>query len=232
MRARPTAPPRRPPLAAGLAAALTVIGALTFATVAHAAPDPGTQGSADPVMRAVTEALPELAATPRAAEARPVEPSLLHQVRERATEMRDRAADTVLAALQFVGVRYRKGGTTEESGFDCSGFTRHVFASLGLALPRRADEQAHAAGLVAVKRDELRPGDLVFFNTLKRTFSHVGIYIGDNRFVHAPRPGGEVRTEDMGYAYWKARYTGARRVEAFAAPAAADPAASATALLR
>jgi cell wall-associated NlpC family hydrolase len=208
------------------------MGALSLTTGAHAAPDPGTQGSAEPVMRAVTEALPELAATPRLAEARPAEPGLLNQVREHATAMRDRAADTVLAALQFVGVRYRKGGTTEESGFDCSGFTRHVFASLGLALPRRADEQAHAAGLVAVKRDDLRPGDLVFFNTLKRTFSHVGIYIGDNRFVHAPRPGGEVRTEDMGYTYWKARYTGARRVEAFAAPAAADPAASATALLR
>ena len=76
-----------------------------------------------------------------------------------------------------------------ETGFDCSGFTRHVFeTSLGLVLPRRADEQAAAPGLVAVKREDLQPGDLVFFNTLRRTFSHVGIYIGDNRFIHAPRP--------------------------------------------
>jgi cell wall-associated NlpC family hydrolase len=229
MPVRPAAPVRRPPFAAGLAA--FSVSLLAIAPAAWATPDPGTQGSLDPVMRAVTEAS-SVAATGVAStpESRPADPGLLHQVREHATAMRDRAADAVLAALQFVGVRYRKGGASEESGFDCSGFTRYVFASLGLSLPRRADEQAHAPGLVAVKRDELKPGDLVFFNTLKHTFSHVGIYIGDNRFVHAPRPGGEVRTEDMGYAYWKARYTGARRVEAFAAPAAADPAASATSL--
>ncbi|HMC14395.1 MAG TPA: NlpC/P60 family protein, partial [Albitalea sp.] len=67
---------------------------------------------------------------------------------------------------------------------------------------------------------ELRPGDLVFFNTLKRTFSHVGIYIGEGKFIHAPRPGGEVRVEDMGFAYWARRFTGARRIDAVAAPAA------------
>ena len=123
----------------------------------------------------------------------------------------------VLTALNFVGVRYSRGGSSEEAGFDCSGFTRHVFRTAwALLLPRRADDQASAPGLVAVNRDELQPGDLVFFNTLKRTFSHVGIYIGDNRFVHAPKPGGEVRTEDMGYAYWAARFTGARRAEAIA----------------
>ena len=80
-------------------------------------------------------------------------------------------------------------------------------------------------GLVAVKREDLRPGDLVFFNTLKRTFSHVGIYIGDNRFIHSPRPGKNVRTEDMSFAYWAKRFTGARRVETTAAvePALAAP---------
>ena len=120
----------------------------------------------------------------------------------------------------------RRGGTSTETGFDCSGFTRHVFeTSPGLVLPRRADEQATAAGLVAVKREDLRPGDLVFFNTLKRTFSHVGIYIGDNRFIHSPRPGKNVRTEDMGFAYWAKRFTGARRVDTTAAvePALAAP---------
>ena len=125
--------------------------------------------------------------------------------------VRDRAAEMVITALQFVGVRYRRGGDSEAAGFDCSGFTRHVFAHLGVALPRRVDEQASAPGLVAVKREDLAPGDLVFFNTLRRTFSHVGIYIGDNRFVHAPRPGGEVRTENLGVAYWTRRYSGARR---------------------
>ena len=137
--------------------------------------------------------------------------------------------------MDLVGVRYRRGGTSTETGFDCSGFTRHVFeTSLGLVLPRRADEQATAAGLVAVKREDLRPGDLVFFNTLKRTFSHVGIYIGDNRFIHSPRPGKNVRTEDMSFAYWAKRFTGARRVEttasvepAVAAPVPAGPIAAA-----
>ncbi len=69
-------------------------------------------------------------------------------------------------------------------------------------------------------RADLQPGDLVFFRTLKRTFSHVGIYIGDNRFIHAPRSGEEIRTDDMSFAYWARRFTGARRAEALpAAPA-------------
>ena len=120
------------------------------------------------------------------------------------------ASDMVVTAMNFLGVRYRRGGSDADRGFDCSGFTRYVFEnSIGLVLPRRADEQAKAAGLVVVKREELKPGDLVFFNTLKRTFSHVGIYIGDGKFIHSPRPGGEVRVEDMDFKYWKKRYTGA-----------------------
>ena len=128
--------------------------------------------------------------------------------------MRDKASDMVLSAMNFLGVPYRRGGNSAEQGFDCSGFTRHVFeASLGLVLPRRADEQASAAGLIKVKRDELKPGDLVFFNTLKRSFSHVGIYVGEGKFIHSPRTGGEVRVEDMRYAYWSKRFTGARRAQ-------------------
>jgi cell wall-associated NlpC family hydrolase len=148
------------------------------------------------------------------------EPSVLRRVHERAGQM-------VVAAMDFVGVRYRRGGVSADTGFDCSGFTRHVFeTSLGLMLPRRADEQAAAPGLVAVKRDELQPGDLVFFNTLKRTFSHVGIYIGDNRFIHSPRPGKLVRTDDISFAYWSKRFTGARRVQVAStiAPAEQPPA--------
>ncbi|HET6598439.1 MAG TPA: C40 family peptidase, partial [Burkholderiaceae bacterium] len=83
-----------------------------------------------------------------------------------------------------------------------------------------------AKSLIKVPRDELEPGDLVFFNTLKRTFSHVGIYIGEGKFIHAPRPGSEVRVEDMRFAYWSKRFTGARRaesaLEANAAPASID----------
>jgi cell wall-associated NlpC family hydrolase len=80
-------------------------------------------------------------------------------------------------------------------------------------LPRRVDEQATAQGLLKVGRDELRPGDLVFFNTLRRTFSHVGIYVGEGKFIHAPRAGKQVRIEDMRQAYWARRFTGARRAE-------------------
>ena len=131
--------------------------------------------------------------------------------------MRDKASDMVLSAMNFLGVPYRRGGNSAEHGFDCSGFTRHVFEmSLGLVLPRRVDEQASAPGLVKVGREELKPGDLVFFNTLKRTFSHVGIYIGDGKFIHSPRTGAQVRVEDMRYAYWSKRFTGARRAQPLA----------------
>ena len=145
-------------------------------------------------------------------------------------DVRDKASEMVLTAMNFLGVPYRRGGSSSEDGFDCSGFTRHVFEmSLGLVLPRRADEQARAPGLFAIKREELKPGDLVFFNTLKRTFSHVGIYVGDGKFIHSPRTGGEVRVEDMRLAYWTKRYTGARRAEPMAIGAATLPADKAAA---
>jgi cell wall-associated NlpC family hydrolase len=129
-------------------------------------------------------------------------------------QVRDTASDLVLSAMNFLGVRYRRGGSSAEQGFDCSGFTRYVFEnSVGLVLPRRADQQAKNAGLTAVKKEELRPGDLVFFNTMRRAFSHVGIYVGEGKFIHAPRPGGEVRVDDMRAAYWTQRFNGARRAE-------------------
>ncbi|MCM5680979.1 C40 family peptidase [Schlegelella sp. S2-27] len=151
------------------------------------------------------------------------QPGLLSKVRDRASEM-------VMTAMNFLGVPYRRGGDSAEEGFDCSGFTRHIFEmSLGLVLPRRVDEQAHAPGLFSVKRDELQPGDLVFFNTLRRTFSHVGIYVGDGKFIHSPRTGAEVRIEDMRMAYWTKRYTGARRPATLAeSPASTEAAAVAS----
>ncbi|WP_295638126.1 C40 family peptidase [uncultured Methylibium sp.] len=137
---------------------------------------------------------------------------LTQQVRERAVQASNWASELVVAAMNFLGVDYRRGGNSVETGFDCSGFTRHVFeSSIGLVLPRRSAEQAKAPGLAAVKRDELEPGDLVFFNTLRAAFSHVGIYVGDGKFIHAPRTGGQVRVEDMRVAYWSKRYNGARR---------------------
>lgn len=136
-------------------------------------------------------------------------------------QVRESASELVMTAMNFLGVPYRRGGNSAEQGFDCSGFTRHVFEnSIGLVLPRRSHEQATQAGLLPVKRDELKPGDLVFFNTMRRAFSHVGIYVGDGRFIHAPASGGEVRVEDMRVAYWQRRFNGARRAPAVApAPA-------------
>ena len=136
-------------------------------------------------------------------------------------QVRDRASEMVVSAMHFLGVPYRRGGSSEDDGFDCSGFTRHVFErSLGLVLPRRADEQARLGLLAQVGRDELKPGDLVFFNTMRRAFSHVGIYVGDGKFIHAPRQGGKVRIEDMRTAYWNKRYNGARRAPGLGAEAA------------
>jgi cell wall-associated NlpC family hydrolase len=211
------------------ASGLAVAGSVLMASAAMAAPDE----SSDPVLRLLAERHLVDAAGPASIQGSspaPVAAAPAAAARSDATllrQMQNRAAEMVMTALNAVGVRYRRGGNSEAAGFDCSGFTRYVFgSSLGLQLPRSADEQANAPGLVAVGREELRPGDLVFFNTLRRTFSHVGIYIGDNRFVHAPSPGGEVRTEDMGFAYWKKRFTGARRAELVAdakVPAAAAP---------
>lgn len=137
---------------------------------------------------------------------------LAQQVRDKASDM---ASELVLSAMNFLGVPYRRGGTSAQAGFDCSGFTRHVFEnSVGLILPRRASEQANSPDLIPVQKSELKPGDLVFFNTLRHTFSHVGIYIGDDKFIHSPRAGGQVRVEDMRQAYWQQRFDGARRAPA------------------
>jgi cell wall-associated NlpC family hydrolase len=137
---------------------------------------------------------------------------------------RDVASEMVMSAMNFLGVPYRRGGSSADEGFDCSGFTRHVFEnSLGLLLPRRADQQAQDSSLAKVQREELRPGDLVFFNTMRRAFSHVGIYVGDGKFIHSPRAGGEVRIEDMRQAYWAKRFNGARRAEHAVSEAGAKP---------
>lgn len=123
-----------------------------------------------------------------------------------------KASELVMQAMGLLGVPYKRGGTSEEKGFDCSGFVRYMYEkSVGLVLPRRADEQAKVTE--EISRSELKPGDLVFFNTLKRTFSHVGIYVGDGKFIHAPRPGKAIRVDDMREAYWQQRFNGARRVQ-------------------
>jgi cell wall-associated NlpC family hydrolase len=126
--------------------------------------------------------------------------------------MAGKAGDVVVGALNMIGVRYRWGGNTPDSGLDCSGFVRYVFQdTLGMALPRRAEEMSRVGEKVRVS--DLKPGDLVFFNTMRRTFSHVGIYIGDNKFVHSPSTGSTIRVDDMDDGYWEKRFTGARRIE-------------------
>ena len=142
---------------------------------------------------------------------------LLTQIGAQVNQVRhavgEKASELVFTAMGFLGVPYRRGGTTGETGFDCSGFVRAIYLqTVGLILPRSADQQA--AATQTIDKSDLKPGDLVFFNTLRRAFSHVGIYIGDNKFIHSPKPGAEVRVEDMRIGYWQTRFDGARRVEA------------------
>lgn len=123
----------------------------------------------------------------------------------------DASADVVLAALSHLGVPYRYGGDEPARGFDCSGLVRHVFLqSAALELPRNSADMARLGHRVG--RDDLQPGDLVFFNTRGQPNSHVGIYIGDGRFVHAPARRGHVRVEPFDATYWRARFNGARRL--------------------
>lgn len=121
------------------------------------------------------------------------------------------SADLALSAIALVGAPYRPGGEDPVSGFDCSGLVRYAArVALGLQLPRRAEEIGRSGAAVAAS--QLQPGDLVFFNTLGRPYSHVGVYLGDNRFVHAPTRRGQVRVEAMSQPYWRQRFNGARRL--------------------
>ena len=132
----------------------------------------------------------------------------LEQVRNRVA---DRTSELVVSAMGFLGVPYKRGGNSVETGFDCSGFVKAMYEqTLGLVLPRRANEQA--AATQKIDRQDLKPGDLVFFNTMRRAFSHVGIYVGEGKFIHSPRSGAQVRVEDMNGSYWSRRFDGARRV--------------------
>ena len=124
----------------------------------------------------------------------------------------DRAGELVMQALSLVGVRYRFGGNTPDGGLDCSGFVNYVFREAeGKKLPRNAADMSKVGSQVDAA--ELEPGDLVFFNTRKRPNSHVGIYLGEQRFIHAPSRGGGVEVVNMSDRYWRTRFNGARRVE-------------------
>ncbi|HZV54199.1 MAG TPA: C40 family peptidase, partial [Rhodocyclaceae bacterium] len=127
-------------------------------------------------------------------------PTLLQQASASVEETLDKALD-------LIGIRYRRGGMTPERGFDCSGFVNHVFREgLGLYLPRSAKEMSRTGEAVAM--GDLKPGDLVFFNTMRRSFSHVGIYLGDNQFIHAPARGREVEIATFDKSFWQKRFNG------------------------
>jgi cell wall-associated NlpC family hydrolase len=174
----------------------TLLCSLLLASVSHAAPaeapnETGSTLTVQPVIQQI-----QLAG---------------QQLQQTGQTVSTRASKLVGDALGFLGVPYRRGGTSAETGFDCSGFVKTVYEdAVGLVLPRQAAQQAADSEKIA--RADLKPGDLVFFNTMRRTFSHVGIYIGDGKFVHSPKPGEEVRVESLSVAYWTRRFTGARRV--------------------
>ena len=129
-----------------------------------------------------------------------------------APEPIEKSHDLLLYALSLNGTAYKYGGSNETNGFDCSGFVGHVFRqAAGLALPRTA--RAMSQNGSQISKNELKPGDLVFFNTLRRAFSHVGIYLGDNRFIHASSSArGDVMVSDLTQQYWSKRFNGARRL--------------------
>lgn len=168
--------------------------ALAAALSAQAAPSPAPTGQEDDLQRFVADN------------------GLMDRIGQVRSRIGSTASELVVTAMGFLGVPYRRGGNSAETGgFDCSGFVKAIYEqTVGLVLPRRAEQQA--AATQAVDKQDLQPGDLVFFNTMRRAFSHVGIYVGDGKFIHSPRPGAEVRVENMGASYWQRRFDGARRV--------------------
>lgn len=183
---------------------------LLIASVSHAAPseaqsETGQGLSAQPVLQQIQLAGQQIQFAGQKIQ------QAGQQLQQTGQNVTVKASELVVNALSFLGVPYRRGGSSAETGFDCSGFVKSVYQeTVGLVLPRMAAQQA--ANTEEISRADLKPGDLVFFNTMRRTFSHVGIYIGEGKFVHSPKPGAEVRIESLSMAYWARRFTGARRV--------------------
>jgi len=143
--------------------------------------------------------------------ARSLTDSATAAVRVAASSAWDAARTLTTAALDLIGIRYKWGGATPDTGLDCSGLVQFVFQqTTGVTLPRSAKEMSRLGDKVALA--DLQPGDLVFFNTRRFAFSHVGIYLGDNRFIHAPRRGREVEVATIDRGYWQLRFNGARRL--------------------
>lgn len=123
----------------------------------------------------------------------------------------ERMNELVMYAMSLADTPYRYGGNNAGTGFDCSGYVRHVYAeTLAIRLPRTSRQISRVG--TALAPQALQPGDLVFYDTQRSPYSHVGLYIGDGKFVHAPKPGDHIRVERMELDYWKTRYNGARRI--------------------
>lgn len=132
-------------------------------------------------------------------------------VSSRLHDFSNRASELALRAIGMIGIHYKYGGTNPDRGLDCSGLVQYVFKEAwNKDLPRTSVEMSRVGQ--KVDQEDLQPGDLVFYNTLKRGFSHVGIYLGNNQFIHSPSTGGQVRIESMTLTYWKKRFNGARRI--------------------
>ena len=126
-------------------------------------------------------------------------------------ETRTADPEMLFVALAAAGVDYRSGGRSHQAGFDCSGLVAFVFReAYGLALPHGTQAQSGLGE--PIDASALQPGDLVFFNTQRKPYSHVGIYMGEGKFIHAPRKGSVVRTESLRAPYWVKRFDGARRI--------------------
>ena len=160
------------------------------------------------------------AATNSAADAVVPKESMFQAGRAYISRVSDRLADTVTGkseelinrAMEVIGVRYRWDAELPQSGLDGSSFVGYVFKDkLGFLLPRKSTQMSRVGKPIG--RDVLQPGDLVFFNTMRLTFSHVGIYVGDNKFIHSPSKGTTVRVDDLGSMYWDKRFDGARRLD-------------------
>ena len=168
----------------------------------------------------VAHAADALADAPAAAETVIPKESMFQAGKAYIAKVSDRFADTVTGkseelinrAMEVIGVRYRWDTELPQSGLDGSSFVGYVFKDkLGFLLPRKSTQMSRVGK--PISREELQPGDLVFFNTMRLTFSHVGIYVGDNKFIHSPSKGTSVRVDDLGSLYWDKRFDGARRLD-------------------
>ena len=192
--------------------ALLCVTLLPFLTFSAHADDEAIRHQPDSI--ATVAALPAVVAPPRVESPRlisTVATSVTAKVQSAADLVVKSAQDVTGQAMDLIGVRYRFGGQTPDKGLDCSGLVKYVFEQVtGVAMPRSARDQAKVGE--QVERDELQPGDLVFFNTRRAAYSHVGIYLGENSFVHAPRKKSSVKVANMDGRYWKERFNGARRL--------------------